>query len=197
MCPPWRSCIGEGARWTQGSEPLCPTRCARPRPLPREDSPVHVLYVSKANIVATYRAKLRYLSKHLRVTAIIPDRWGRHPVESSGDDRCNKDPTTLIQLHARLHGHNHFHWYPHVERILRDVRPDLIHIDEEPYSTVTFQLALLGSKFSIPSLFFVAQTLPKWIPPPFRWTRSFVFRRTRAGTPFRQRSRGAKRRELL
>jgi glycosyltransferase involved in cell wall biosynthesis len=130
-----------------------------------------VLYISKALTVAAYRDKLRSLAERVDVSAVMPARWGGHDVEplTTGGPRIRAWP-------VRAHGHNHFHTYRNAARMLRSPRPDLVHIDEEPYSAVTSQLAWLCTRGGTPFVFFAWQNLRKRLPPPFGALRSYVFR---------------------
>jgi len=130
-----------------------------------------VLYISKAMIVAAYRDKLHAMSRRMEVTALIPAKWGPHQVEPF-------DGELPQVLHQRplLHGYSHFHVYPRAAAVLADARPDLVHIDEEPYSAVTFQFVRLCRRSGIPCLFFAWQNLDKRLPPPFASLRTYVLR---------------------
>lgn len=130
-----------------------------------------VLYVSKAAVVAAYRSKLRALGQQVELTAVIPERWGSEEVEGSEVAAC-----PIRRERAWLHGHNHLHLYPDAAAILDSERPDLLHIDEEPYSAVTFQFVRLARRAGIPSLFFAWQNLYKRLPPPFNALRRYVYR---------------------
>lgn len=137
---------------------------------------MNVLYVSKALVVAAYRDKLLALSAHARVTAVVPHRWGAQAVEAA-----RAAPAPVERCRALLHGHNHLHLYWRPERLLERHRPDLVHIDEEPYSAATFQLAALCARRGVPCLFFAWQNLDKRLPPPFAALRAAVFRRVAGG----------------
>jgi glycosyltransferase involved in cell wall biosynthesis len=145
---------------------------------------MRVLYVSKALVVAEYRTKLLALAAcGAEVVAMVPHRWGVRPVERS--DGLG-DALSLRPSRAWLHGRNHLHVYPGLGRILDEVQPDLVHIDEEPYSLVTFQAARLCRRRRIPSIFFAWQNLSKRLPPPFAGIRRAVYRAVSggiAGTP--------------
>jgi glycosyltransferase involved in cell wall biosynthesis len=136
---------------------------------------MNVLYVSKALVVAAYRDKLRALAAYCDVVAVVPARWDGHVVETRADD------PPLERARAVLHGHNHLHVYPAAARILRRHRPDLVHIDEEPYSAVTAQLAWHCRRAGVPCCFFAWQNIAKRVPPPFRFLRGFVFDTARGG----------------
>lgn len=129
-----------------------------------------VLYVSKAMVVAAYRAKLRALSAHCDVHLLVPERWGRAVFEE-GDD----GPVPVRRARTLFHGHNHLHFYPAAGAMLRASAPDLVHIDEEPYSAVTYQLARACAASKVPCVFFAWQNLSKRVPQPFRTMRSYVF----------------------
>jgi len=131
-----------------------------------------VLYVSKALVTATYRDKIREIEALVRVTAVIPERWGRGPVEPS--------PPGVPEpwrVPVRLAGHNHLHFYPGAREWLDEAAPDLVHIDEEPYSLVTLQLGTLCGRRGTPFVFFAWQNLDRRLPPPFARVRASVFRR--------------------
>jgi glycosyltransferase involved in cell wall biosynthesis len=137
---------------------------------------VNVLYISKALVVAAYRDKLRSLSAHVRVKGIIPDRWGRDGYEPILGGGADVQPWPV-----RFHGHNHMHLYRSVTRLIEDSRADVVHIDEEPYSAVTWQLARACHRHGVPSLFFAWQNLDKRLPPPFGAIRGYVFRHAAGG----------------
>ena len=78
---------------------------------------------------------------------------------------------------VRWAGHNHLHLYRRPGAVLDGFRPDLVHVDEEPYSAVTFQLLRLCRRRGVPAVFFAWQNLDKRLPPPFGLLRAHVFRR--------------------
>jgi glycosyltransferase involved in cell wall biosynthesis len=137
---------------------------------------MRVLYVSKAMIAAAYRDKLRALAGHVELRAVVPERWGRHRVDppGAGEEWLRTAP-------VRAHGRNHFHVYRGVGRMLRESEFDLVHVDEEPYSAVTAQLAHHCRSGRRPFVFFAWQNLPKRIPAPFRALRRYVFARAAGG----------------
>jgi len=137
---------------------------------------MRVLYVSKSMTVGAYRDKLRALAAHVDIRAVVPVRWGRQPV----DPVQPGDPPIAFRK-VVLDGYNHFHLYRSAQRMLRDARADLVHIDEEPYSAVTAQLVFHCRRLALPCCFFAAQNLDRPIPPPFGWLRSRVFRNVDGG----------------
>ena len=72
-----------------------------------------VVYVSKASRVAAHRHKPAALARKVDLTLVLPDRWGREPDEP----RLPSDPRT-VTLPTLFHGHNHFHLYRGLGRVL-------------------------------------------------------------------------------
>lgn len=134
-----------------------------------------VLYVSKALVTGAYRDKLRALESYCDVTAIIPSTWNGTTV----DPVRKHEPIELAETF--LPGHNHFHLYRDIGDFIDRARPDLVHIDEEPYSAVTAQVARHCRQRSLPCCFFAWQNIRKRIPPPFTVMRRYVFRTARGG----------------
>jgi len=58
---------------------------------------------------------------------------------------------------------------------------DIVHIDEEPYSAVTAQIARVCARRGLPFVFFAWQNIDKRIPPPFSRMRGYVFERASGG----------------
>lgn len=138
---------------------------------------MRVLYVSKASIVASHRDKVRALGERVEVELVVPRRWNGADFEPAGFDRG-------LRIHRRrawLHGHNHLHVYPGLGGLLDTGDFDLVHVDEEPYSAVTWSVTGAAGRRGIPSLFFAWQNLDKGLPLPFEWLRSGVFDRVRGG----------------
>ena len=135
-----------------------------------------VLYVSKASRLAAHRDKLAVMSRSVDLILVVPQRWGRQGEEPV----LSTDPRT-VALPALFHGHSHLHFYHGLAALLDAERPDLVHADEEPYSAVTAQVAVLCAKRAIPFVFFAWQNLTKHLPPPFGVLRSAVFARAAGG----------------
>jgi len=79
-----------------------------------------------------------------------------------------------------LNGRFHLHFYPGLGRRIREVSPDIIHIDEEPYNLATFQAMWLGRRAGAATLFFTWQNLRRHYPAPFSWIERYVLRRADA-----------------
>ena len=72
--------------------------------------------------------------------------------------------------------HWYLHLYPGLGRRIRDLRPDVIHLWEEPWSLVALQAALLRKGAAL--VLEVDQNILKRLPPPFEAIRRYVLRAT-------------------
>ncbi|MBI4546342.1 MAG: glycosyltransferase family 4 protein [Ignavibacteriae bacterium] len=121
--------------------------------------------ISKALVVGAYHQKLVELTKlGIDVHVVIPKSWGHQfPEITKGNGY------SIHFLPVYLSGENHFHFYSDLKKTVQSVRPDVLHIDEEPYSVVTYQAMRLAKGYSISSLFFTWQNIYKRYPFPFSW----------------------------
>ena len=137
---------------------------------------MRVLIVSKALVVSTYRKKLDELVKlGLEVVAVVPPLWreGKHDIcFEPGIDRGYE----LVVTPLRWNGHFHLHWYPRLPRLLERFRPDVVHLDEEPYNLATFLGMRSAARLRIPALFFSWQNINRRYPPPFSTMERAVYR---------------------
>lgn len=74
---------------------------------------------------------------------------------------------------------NYLHYYPHFARILREVRPDIIDLWEEPWGLVSAHACWLRDRV-LPTARILSETeqnLNKKLPPPFEHFRRYVLRK--------------------
>ncbi len=131
---------------------------------------MRIAMLSKAVVVGAYQRKLEELARlpGLDLSVIAPSSWR----DSRGETRLERVYTAgyqLIESPIALDGHYHAHFYPRLGAILREIRPDLLHIDEEPYNLATWQAMRWAVRHEVPALFFTWQNLMRRYPPPFRW----------------------------
>ena len=77
-------------------------------------------------------------------------------------------------------GQYHLHFYPTAGALLRRLRPDVLHVDEEPYNLATWQLLRIGQALGARGLFFTWQNLSRRYPWPFRHFEQANYRRAAA-----------------
>ncbi len=136
---------------------------------------MRVLMISKACVVGAYQKKLEELARlpEIELTVIVPPRWRdeRGVIEL---ERQHTAGYNLVVEPMALNGHFHLHFYPGLGKRMRRLRPDLVHIDEEPYNLATFHALWLARRVGARSLFFSWQNLHRRYPPPFSLMERYV-----------------------
>ncbi|MBN2006372.1 MAG: glycosyltransferase family 4 protein [Anaerolineae bacterium] len=139
---------------------------------------MRVLMLSKACIVGIYQRKLEMmaaLAPDMALTVAVPPYW-----------KDERGVTTLESIHVSgyrlevlpmvFNGQFHWHFYPTLGRLLRDVQPDIVHIDEEPYNLATYHANRLARQNNRKTLWFSWQNLVRRYPPPFAWMERYNMR---------------------
>jgi glycosyltransferase involved in cell wall biosynthesis len=142
---------------------------------------VKVLLLSKACVVGTYQKKLEEIAKHedIKLTVVVPPEWR----DERGTLRLERAYTTGYDLRVEpiaLNGHFHVHYYPRLGQLMREIQPDVVHIEEEPYNLATYQAARLARRLKARTVVFAWQNLRRRYPPPFSWMETYVLSRTNA-----------------
>ncbi len=141
---------------------------------------MHVVILSKACIVGTYQRKLEEIAAYsdIQLTVLVPPFWkdkrGYHPLE-----RAYVQGYELRVIPIRLAGSYHLHFYPTLRRELERLRPDVFHVDEEPYNLATWLAFRHGVAQDIPTLFFTWQNIYQKYPFPFSAFERFVYEHAR------------------
>jgi glycosyltransferase involved in cell wall biosynthesis len=144
--------------------------------------PLRVLMISKACVVGAYQRKLEAIAAHpgVDLTVVVPPFWkdarGVLPLE-----RAYTEGYRLVVEPLRFNGSFHLHHYPGLARRFDEARPDLVHVDEEPYNLATFQAVRLARRAGARSVFFSWQNIERRYPPPFAWIERWVLRHADAG----------------
>jgi glycosyltransferase involved in cell wall biosynthesis len=138
---------------------------------------MRILMVSKACVVGAYQKKLEELARlpEMELTVVVPPYWR----DERGTLQLERQYTSGYELVVEplaLNGHFHLHFYPWLGRQLRRVKPDLLHIDEEPYNLATAHALWLASRAGAKSLFFSWQNIQRRYPLPFHWLELYVLK---------------------
>ncbi len=139
---------------------------------------MRVLMVSKACLVGAYQRKLEEIARHddIELTVAVPSSWRDERGELSLE-RVYTEGYDLVVEPMRFNGSFHTHFYPWMGRRIARTRPDLVHIDEEPYNLATAHTMWLARRAGARTLFFSWQNLNRRYPLPFRWLERYVLRR--------------------
>lgn len=136
---------------------------------------MRVVMVSKALVVPAYQRKLEEIAAHQDVdlTAVIPATWDGQPYAPG----YTQGYRPLVQP-IRFDGNFHIFYLPTLGRVLRTIRPDVVHIDEEPFNLATVLATRQAVAVGARPIFFTWQNINRRYPPPFRWFEPYVYQRT-------------------
>jgi glycosyltransferase involved in cell wall biosynthesis len=148
---------------------------------------MHVLAVSHACAVAMNQWLYVHLPRagELEVELIAPTSWGS---ELRGKIAFERLPELTCPVHVlppTWSGEDyrmHLALYRGAARVVEKVRPDLIYLDEEPYSLAAWQFTVLARRIGARCVFYSMQNLEKRLPPPFAQIERAVYRAAAGAT---------------
>jgi glycosyltransferase involved in cell wall biosynthesis len=126
---------------------------------------VRAVIVSHVYADPANRAKLRSLaSLGVTLAVAVPDRWasidGRSQGTSWGDDTGVR--VVPIPVHGRVADPGGLYWSRKtLRRLLTDFRPDLLHIEEEPWTQPAALSSRLARRLGIRTVISTAESLPR------------------------------------
>lgn len=131
---------------------------------------MRVLMVSKACLVGAYQTKLEKIAQFedVELTVIVPPVW-RDPAGDVALERSHTNGYRLLVDPIRLNGQFHLYYYPTLKERIHNWRPDILHMDEEPYNLATWLAMRQARASNTKYLFFSWQNLRQNYPPPFNW----------------------------
>jgi glycosyltransferase involved in cell wall biosynthesis len=138
---------------------------------------VRVAIVSKALVVGAYQRKCELIAQELSflgqscLCVYVPPNWGSQSLQIAFTHGYE-----LKTLPIWLSGNYHLHFYPSLAKELQAFKPDVLHIDEEPYNLATFLALRAGKSMGCKTVVFSWQNLFRNYPPPFRWMESAVLK---------------------
>jgi len=140
---------------------------------------MRVLMISKACLVGTYQRKLEEIARFpdVELMVVVPSSW-QEEGRTVQLERAHTEGYDLVVEPLVFNGSFHFHLYPRLGRRLRAFRPDLVHIDEEPYNLATLHALWLAKRSGARALWFTWQNLKRDYPLPFRLVESYTLDRT-------------------
>jgi glycosyltransferase involved in cell wall biosynthesis len=135
-----------------------------------------VLMASKALVAGIYQRKLEDIAAlGIDLTVAVPPSWRDERGEQLLE-RVYTDGYRLKILPIRLNGSFHLHMYGGLGGLMREVRPDIVHIDEEPYNAAAWQMYWHAKRCGARTVLFTWQNIARRYPPPFSWGERWVMR---------------------
>jgi glycosyltransferase involved in cell wall biosynthesis len=142
---------------------------------------LRVTLISKACVVGAYQTKLEEIAAQQGVdlTVVVPSYW-RESNRRLALERAHTQGYEMIVAPMAFNGNFHLHYYPTLPAILARTRPDVVHMDEEPYNLATYLAVRAADRVGARALFFTWQNLNRRYPPPFRQMENHVYRHVHA-----------------
>lgn len=139
---------------------------------------MRVLMLSKACIVGAYQRKLEEMAARapeMALVVAVPPEW-KDKGSVTRLELAHTRGYRLEVLPLAFNGQFHLHCYPTLGRLVREFRPDIVHIDEEPYNLATYLANRQARRFGAKALWFSWQNLLRHYPPPFNWIEQYNLR---------------------
>ena len=139
---------------------------------------MRILMISKTFVASTSQRKLEELAKFndIELTLMTPSYWQSDDGSKQVLEPLYTNGYCMIVTPMIFNGHFHIYYYPQLKKIFREVQPEILHIDEEPYNFATFQAMRLAQQKRIPALFVAWQNIYRDYPPPFRQFEQYNYR---------------------
>jgi glycosyltransferase involved in cell wall biosynthesis len=130
---------------------------------------VRVLLVSKAMLGATAQKKADLLAqKHdVELSVASPPFWRADDGGKQALEATARGSWRLEVVPLWLNGHFHVYVFPTIGRLIRRLRPDIVHIDEEPYNLATYHATRAAHGAGAKVAFVTWQNLLRRYPFPF------------------------------
>jgi glycosyltransferase involved in cell wall biosynthesis len=129
-----------------------------------------------------HRARERALAAAgINVTLVVPSNWS----ENGGEPTISYEGFPIVELRVRRPGDVNRHAYMNADapaRLLREIRPDVLDVHEEPFSIAARQW-LAAARSDLPVVMYTAQNVDKRFPPPFAQYETAAYRRVAAMYP--------------
>ena len=143
---------------------------------------MRVVIVSKTFVAETAQRQLEWIARQLDIelTLVTPPFW-----RSDDGRRLPFVPRFVEGYQVRktpvvFNGQYHLYFYPELGAILRQQRPDILHIDEEPYNPAGTQAQRLADAVGARTIFVSWQNLYRTYPAPYAWLERYNYRRAAA-----------------
>jgi glycosyltransferase involved in cell wall biosynthesis len=140
-------------------------------------SAMRVLRVYHSGRDRQHRGRERALARlGVDVTVVVPTQWP----EGGGETTLSAEPFRIVELPVRRAGDVNRHFYSDesaIRRLLEEIKPDVLDLHEEPFSSVARQWLRAASNDQ-PVVMFTAQNIDKRYPPPYCFFEEAALRRT-------------------
>jgi glycosyltransferase involved in cell wall biosynthesis len=138
---------------------------------------VNIVLVSKALVVGEYQRKLEAMAAYsdVELVCVVPRSWKTEGSELRLEAAHTHGYRLSVQP-IRFNGNFHLFHFPTLGRLLKVLKPDVVHVDEEPYNLATLLAVRDACAVGAKTVFFTWQNLPRRYPPPFSLMERWIYR---------------------
>lgn len=141
---------------------------------------MRVAIISKTFVADVYQRQLEWIARQpgVELTLITPTEW------HSDDGRVlpfvprHVEGYTVVPLPILFNGQYHFYVYRGLSQVLQRIRPDIVHIDEEPYNPAGGQAQRIADRIGARTIFVVLQNILRHYPFPYSALEQYDYRHT-------------------
>jgi glycosyltransferase involved in cell wall biosynthesis len=153
--------------------------------LARLTAQMRIFIVSHTYVLKANRGKIDALARvpGLEILLVVPRSWRNRDIgQRFRADPAEADSVPVTQLRAWSLGSGSLITYGPLGliRALRRFRPDLVHVEEEPWSLAAVELTWMTRLLRVPFTFFTWENSGRHLSLPFRVTQGSVLRRASA-----------------
>ena len=155
---------------------------------------MRVVVISHTYVVGVNRSKLEALVQHrdIEFLVVVPKRWINRDIgQSLRFERLDSSNLPIVSLPIWFAGYGSLVLYSPAAllRVLREFQPELIYLEEEPWSLAALELCLISRLLGARLVFFTWENLSRSLLLPFRLIRRLVLRQTHGAVAGNQEAR--------
>jgi len=119
-----------------------------------------ILMISHTYVVESNQQKLDALAnfENIDLSLITPTEW-KHPLKTYTLEKRHADNYNIIPTKTIFNGNNFRFFFLGLSKSIRQIKPDIIHIEEEPWALSTFQAMRLRKISNSKTVFFTWQNI--------------------------------------
>ncbi len=143
---------------------------------------MRVVIVSKTFVAETAQRQLEWIARQpdIELTLVTPPFWRSDDGRRLPFVQRFTAGYQVRKVPVAFNGQYHFYFYPGLGAVVRQQRPDVLHIDEEPYNPAGAQAQRIADAVGARTVFVSWQNLYRTYPAPYAWIERFNYRHAAA-----------------
>jgi glycosyltransferase involved in cell wall biosynthesis len=127
-------------------------------------------------VTAQKKADLLARKPGVELTVASPAYWRADDGGKQMLEPAERPGWRMEVVPIQLNGHFHTYTFPTIGRLMRRLRPDVVHMDEEPYNLATYRVVRAARRVGARALFVTWQNLDRSYPFPFSAIERYNYR---------------------